>query len=137
MEPCGSFDVKGNRATHRLEVVRRRRKCRQFYLYVLDDQLGFCHIRLQSWFPFEIQIWANGHEMLARALDRHRIRYLRAGNCFLRMSNWQAAQRLADKLVAHRWPRLLNHLARWVGRSPRPASAATTGWPTRSRSRPT
>jgi hypothetical protein len=114
MEPCGSFDVKGNRATHRLEVVRRRRKCRQFYLYVIDDQLGFCHIRLQSWFPFEIQIWANGHEMLARVLDRHHRRYLRAGNCFVRMSNWQAAQRLADKLAARRWPRLLNHLANWV-----------------------
>jgi hypothetical protein len=114
VEPCGSFDVVGNRATQRLEVVRRRRKCRQLYLYLIDDQLGFCHIRLQSWFPFEIQIWANGHEMLARALDRQRIPYLRAGNAFYRIGNWQAAQRLADRLAARRWPRFLDHLARWV-----------------------
>jgi hypothetical protein len=51
MEPCGSFDVVGNRASHRLELVRPRRLCRQFYLYLIDDQLGFCHIKLQSWFP--------------------------------------------------------------------------------------
>jgi hypothetical protein len=114
VEPCGSFDVVGNRATQRLEVVRRRRKCRQLYFYVIDDQLGFCHIRLQSWFPFEIQIWANGHEMLARALDRQRIDYLRTGNAFYRIADWQAAQRLADRLAARRWPRLLNSLARWV-----------------------
>lgn len=114
VEPCGSFDVKGNRATQRLEVVRRRRKCRQFYLYLIDEQLGFCHVRLQSWFPFEIQIWCNGHEMLARALDRHRVGYVRAGNAFYRVANWRTAQRLADQLAARRWPRLLNHLARWV-----------------------
>jgi hypothetical protein len=114
VEPCGSFDVVGNRATHRLEIVRRMRKCRHYYLYLIDDQLGFCHVRLQSWFPFEIQVWANGHEILARNLDRHRIRYLRAGNAFYRCSNWAVAQRLADRLAARKWPRALNHLARWA-----------------------
>jgi hypothetical protein len=114
VEPCGSFDVVGNRDTQRLEIVRRMRKCRHFYLYLIDDQLGFCHVRIQSWFPFEIQVWANGHEMLARALDAHRIRYLRQANAFYRCSNWPAAQRLADRMAARKWPRLLNHLARWV-----------------------
>lgn len=71
VEPCGSFDVKGNRATHRLEIVRRRRKCRQFYLYVIDEQLGFCHVRLQSWFPFEIQVWAKGWRIKHRMGRNH------------------------------------------------------------------
>jgi hypothetical protein len=114
LEPCGSFEVVGNRATHRLEVVRRRRLCRQFYLYLVDDQLGFCHIRLQSWFPFEIQIWCNGHEMLGRALDTAKVPYLRVDNAFYRIGNWHKAQTLADRIGSRRWPRLLNHLARWV-----------------------
>jgi hypothetical protein len=114
MEPCRSFDVVGNRATQRLEVVRRRRLCRQFYLYVIDEQLGFCHIKLQSWFPYEIQIWCNGHDMLAGALDKARIDYLKVGNAFWRISNWQRAQALADRIASRRWPRLLDHLAAWV-----------------------
>ena len=114
LEPCWSFDVVGNRATHKLVVVRRKRVCRQFYLYLIDDQLGFCHIKLSSWFPFEIQVWCNGHDMLARSLDKAHISYLKVGNAFWRTSNWQRAQALADRIAGRRWPRLLNHLAAWV-----------------------
>jgi hypothetical protein len=114
LEPCWSFDVVGNRATKRLEVVRRKRVCRQFYLYVIDDQLGFCHIKLQSWFPFEIQIWCNGHHMLGRALDKARVRRLQVDNALWRVASWRRAQALADRISSHRWPRLLNRLASWV-----------------------
>jgi hypothetical protein len=114
LEPCWSFDVVGDRATHRLQVVRRKRVCRQFYLYLIDDQLGFCHIKLQSWFPFEIQIWCNGHDMLARALDKARISYLKADNAFYRVGNWQRAQTLSDRIASRRWPRLLGRLATGV-----------------------
>jgi hypothetical protein len=111
LEPCLSFDVVGDRATHRLQVVRRKRVCRQYYLYLIDDQLGFCHIRLQSWFPFEIQIWCNGHEMLGRALDRAKIPTIRADNAFYRVRGWKRAQAMADRISSRRWPRRLNHLA--------------------------
>ncbi len=114
LEPCWSFDVVGNRDTHRLAVVRRKRVCRQFYLYLIDHQLGFCHIKLQSWFPFEIQIWCNGHDMLARALDKAHVNYLKVNNAFYRVGNWQRAQVLADRIGSRRWPRLLGHLASWV-----------------------
>ncbi len=69
VEPCSSFEVAGNRQTRRLEVVRRRRKCLHFYFYFLDPDLGLVHVRLQSWFPFEIQVYMNGREILARQLQ--------------------------------------------------------------------
>jgi hypothetical protein len=100
VEPCSSFAIFRNKTTHRLELVRRRRKCLHFYFYFAHPELGFCHVRLQSWFPFEIQVWANGREALSRALDR--------------LTNWSLAQRLADRLATRRWPRLLNGLARHV-----------------------
>ena len=56
VEPCTSFDVFRNRDLHELQVVRRRRKCLHFYLYYLHPELGLCHVRLQSWFPFEVQV---------------------------------------------------------------------------------
>ena len=35
-------------------------------------------------------------------------------NAFYRIGNWHKAQTLADRIGSRRWPRLLNHLARWV-----------------------
>ena len=60
VEPCSSFDLYRNRDSCRLELRRRRRQCLHFYYYFLDRELGFCHVRVQSWLPFEIQIWLNG-----------------------------------------------------------------------------
>jgi hypothetical protein len=114
VEPCGSFDIFRTRDTCRLEVVRRRRKCLHFYAYLIDPEPGFCHVRLQSWFPFEVQVWANGREWLAHRLDRRGIGYTRHANVFVRVERWGVAQRLADRLARRRWPRLADRLARVV-----------------------
>jgi hypothetical protein len=37
--------------------------------------------RLQTWFPFNIQICLNGREWLARAMDREGLRYEKRENC--------------------------------------------------------
>jgi len=126
VEPCTSFAVAGNRVTHRLEIARRRRKCLHLYFYFVHRELGLCHLRLQTWFPFEVQIWANGREALARSLDRRRIPYLRHANAFLRVGDWAVAQRLADQLARRRWPRLLDHMAREV--NPHLRTLARTGF---------
>jgi len=41
----------------------------------LDRQLGLIHVKLQTWFPFPIEVYVNGHEWVARRLDRHGVRY--------------------------------------------------------------
>jgi len=68
LESCMSFDVRGNHQTHKLEVVRRQRKCLHYYAYYLDREFGLMHLRLQSWFPFDLQIYVNGREWLARTM---------------------------------------------------------------------
>lgn len=112
VEPCASFDIFRNRDAQRLEVIRRRRKCLHFYFYLIHPELGLCHVRLQSWFPFEVQVWANGREWLARQLDQRQIGYTRHANALVRCDDWPAAQRLAERLARRRWPRLLDGLAR-------------------------
>jgi hypothetical protein len=114
VEPCSSFDIYRNRESCRLELVRRRRKCLHFYYYWLDRELGFCHLRLQSWFPFEIQVWVNGREALAQSLEARGVPHLRYANAIVKVANFGLAQRLADRLAARRWPRLLDRLARQV-----------------------
>lgn len=56
VELATSFEVRGNHQTHRLQAVRKRRKCLHFYFYYIDAEFGWMHVRLQSWFPFEIQV---------------------------------------------------------------------------------
>jgi hypothetical protein len=41
------------------------RKCLVLSFYFLDREFGFCHARVQTWFPFTIQVYVNGHEWLA------------------------------------------------------------------------
>jgi hypothetical protein len=109
-----SFAVRGNRDQHKLEVVRQPRKCLHYYLYYLDPEWGLMHIRLQSWFPFNLQIYLNGREWLARQLDQRGISYQRYDNKLFQIADLELAQSLCDKFTHRKWPRVLNALARRV-----------------------
>jgi hypothetical protein len=114
LEPCSTFTVRGNHASHKLEVVRRPSKCLHFYFYYLDAELGFIHVRLQSWFPFQVQVYVNGRECLARYLDQQGIAYERYDNTFTRIGNLEAAQSFCEKFSHFEWPPVLNALANRV-----------------------
>jgi hypothetical protein len=114
LEACLSFAVRKNAASHKLEVVRQRRKCLHFYFYYFDAEFGFMHVRLQSWFPFTIQIYINGREWLAGQLQQQGIKAERYENCFLHLDNLAEAQRLCDHFAHREWPRVLDAFARRV-----------------------
>jgi len=114
LEPCSTFTVHGNRQTQKLEVVRRGSKCLHFYFYYLDAELGFMHIRLQSWFPFQIQVYVNGRECLSRNLDQQGIAYERYDNTFTHIDDLAVAQAFCEKFEHFEWPPLLNALAERV-----------------------
>ena len=48
--------------------------------------------RVQTWFPFEIQVGLNGREWLSRQMDAEKLLYLRSDNKFLDVADWQRAQ---------------------------------------------
>jgi len=55
----------------------RRRPNLVIYHYRIDPQFGWCHARIQTWFPFYVHVCMNGREWLARRLDQAGIRYCR------------------------------------------------------------
>lgn len=112
VEPCSSFEVRGNHETHRLEVMRAARKCLFFYFYIMDRELGFMHVRLQSWFPFSIQVYVNGREWLCRELERRGVGFERSDNKILRVDDLDLAQRLAKQFAERKWVRVLDAFAR-------------------------
>jgi hypothetical protein len=60
VEPCHTWFLRGNRQTQKLELKLQWGKCMHLYFYWMHEDLGFLHLRLQSWFPFLIQVCVNG-----------------------------------------------------------------------------
>ncbi len=114
LETCMSFEVRGNRQTCKLEVVRRQRKCLHHYLYYQDAEFGLMHIRLQSWYPFDMQVYINGRGWLARQLDKRGIAYQRYDNKLTDIADLETAQSLCERFAQRKWLRVLNALARRV-----------------------
>lgn len=122
VEPCQSFDLRRDRGAKRLTLVPAVRKCMFLYFYFMDREFGLMHVRLQTWLPFSIQVCLNGREYLARQMDRAGIGYEQRDNCFVRIDDLPAAQKLLDRLHTRKWPKLLNALARKVNPLLRSAS---------------
>ena len=114
LEPCLSFQVIGNRQTKKLQVVKAARRCLQYYFYLIDREFGFMHIRLQSWFPFQIQLYINGREWLARQMDKKGIGYQRYENTFLEVQRLEEVQKLCRRFLSRKWVRVMDAFARQV-----------------------
>jgi hypothetical protein len=101
IEPCWSFKLSGD--NKRLHVAGHASKCSFLYHYFLHPEFGFMYARVQTWFPFEIQVGMNGREWLARQLDRQGLSYRRSDNKFLEVADWKRAQHLLDQQVHMNW----------------------------------
>jgi hypothetical protein len=112
VEPCMSFEVVRDPEAKRLRLAPRQRKCLFLYHYHMHPVFGFMHARIQTWFPFSIQICLNGREWLARSMDKAGIGYVQRENCFTWIEDPERAQRLMDKQVKAAWPELLDQIAR-------------------------
>ena len=95
-------------------VQSTRRKCLQLYYYFRDRELGLIHVKLQSWFPFQMQIYLNGHEWLARKPDRRGVKYLKVDNAFAGLSDVVRAQQISDQFPSVDWVRVLGPYARRI-----------------------
>jgi hypothetical protein len=110
LETCTAPQVKGNKATKKLEVVMAPRKCVFEYHYFNDPQFGFGHVRIQSWMPFNVFICLNGRHWLERQLQNKGIDYIKDGNCFPWIKDIDKAQTFLDKQLRTDWSRMLNRL---------------------------
>lgn len=97
-----------HRSTH---IVRRERPCGVVYQYQIHPEMGWMYARMQTWFPFNIQVGVNGREWLARQMDRERIKYRQQGNCFVWIENYSLAQKLMNQQLEMNWAELLNGFA--------------------------
>ncbi len=107
VEPCLSFRVRGDRQAKSLRLVMESAKCTHLYHYYQHPEIGLMHIRVQTWFPFSVDVCINGRHWLARQMDRVGLGYRQRDNCFLWIEDYAAAQKLLDEQLASNWPALL------------------------------
>jgi len=114
VEPCKSYTIVRDPKQRQLKLKKLERKCLHVYFYYVDREFGLMHLRLQTWFPFTIQVCINGREWLARQMDRVGIAYEQQDNCFTRIENVSKAQQILDQLTKRHWLPLLNGWERKV-----------------------
>src|SRR5258708_37128411 len=68
------------------------------------------HVRVQSWFPFTVDICLNGREWLARQLDQAGIAYEQRDNCFVQAADPIRAQTLLNEQLCTNWRQQLDEL---------------------------
>lgn len=110
VEPCLAMTVRGTRERRWLAPVLEQRKCLHLYHYYEHPVVGRCHVRLQSWYPFSVDVCLNGRLWLAKQMDAASLAYRRADNCFIELSDPARAQALADAQHQTPWLELLHGL---------------------------
>jgi hypothetical protein len=114
LELCTKPIVRCDQATGHLVFRIEKGKCLHLYNYFIDDTFGFMSARVQSWYPFNIQICLNGHEYLARQMDKHNIAYVRNRNCFTDISDIDKAQELYDQMKTIDWVKEATRIRQFV-----------------------
>jgi hypothetical protein len=123
METCRG--VKLRHGKDRPQLVFTSRPQRAVYCYYLDPEFGLIHVRIQTFFPYTIQVYVNGHDWLARQMHKKQLGFVQDDNAFTRLDQPEKAQRLADRFphlpwvkILDRWTRRVNPLLRqkWLKR---------------------
>jgi hypothetical protein len=84
------------------------------YFYFLDREFGLMHVKIQTWFPFTVQVYVNGHEWLARKLAGQGIGFRKVDNAFVGLADAERANQSARGFWRREWPKFLDCLARRV-----------------------
>jgi len=114
VEPCWTFDIHRNRARKELELQGKMGKCLFLYHYYQHPEFGAMYGRVQTWFPFAMQIGINGREWLTRQLQKEGLNYRRYDNKVTWVDDLPRAQQLLDAQLQENWPHRLEEIRRLI-----------------------
>lgn len=99
VELCRTMTVVSNHQTLKLETASRQTKCKHYYLYYNDVEFGWMFIKIQTWFPYNVQIYINGREYLSKLFDKNNINYEMYHNSFSFIDDFDKAQKIANDIL--------------------------------------
>lgn len=107
-ESCNSYRARYSESNGYPILKPYQTVCKHLYYYFDHPEFGFMNVRLQTWFPYHIQISLNGREWLKRSLVKQGVEFSAKGNKILYISDYKAAQNALNKQLNARWVELLN-----------------------------
>ena len=111
METCTTFKPLHDKRTGRTFLKPDQSKCLHYYFYFIDEFLGLCYVRVPTWCPFRLQIYLNGHNILANELKQNDIAFTMIDNIFDSIADANKAQELSDNLSIEKIQRKLDEFA--------------------------
>jgi len=111
-ETCSAVKLRYGEGKPRLIFTRRPQ--RVLYYYWLDANFGLMYLRLQTYFPYTMQVYVNGHDWLARQMKHWGLGFVQHDNAFVDLDNPQRAQQLADRFAKLPWVKQLHGWARKI-----------------------
>lgn len=106
--------VKLAHGDRRPRLIFAKRPQRVLYYYFIDRSFGLMYVRLETWFPYTIQTYVNGHDWLARQMAKRGLGFVQHDNSFTKLDDPEEAQRLADRFAQLNWVKQLSRWARHV-----------------------
>ena len=88
-------------ADDRWHLQLAQRWVNQYNFYLCDRSWGRMFVRVCPYFPFSARVCLNQHQWLAHKLSAAGINFEQPSNAFLRCSDPEKLQELADSLTAH------------------------------------
>jgi hypothetical protein len=112
MEACGSYRPWHDKLSGKTFLKGSQSKCLHYYFYFIDPYLGYGYIRVPIWCPFKLQVYINGHNILANELDKQGIKYSMIDNAFHHIDDFGRAQEICDNMDINRVHGRLDELAK-------------------------
>ena len=112
MEACGSYKPWHDKKSGKTFLKGSQSKCLHYYFYFIDEYLGYGYIRVPTWCPFKLQVYINGHSILANELDRQGIGHSMLDNAFDHIDDFDRAQEICDNLDIQKIHGRLDELAK-------------------------
>lgn len=112
MEACGSYKPWHDKHLGKTFLKSAQSKCLHYYFYFIDSYLGYGYIRVPTWCPFKLQIYINGHNILANELDKQGIKYSMIDNAFDYIEDFSRAQEICDNIDIRKIHKRLDWLAK-------------------------
>ena len=81
MEPCSTYKPWHNKSTGKTYLLPDDGKCLHYYFYVLDEELGLCHVRVPTWLPCRLQYLLQRTQLAGQPVAQAEDRLHSSGQC--------------------------------------------------------
>jgi hypothetical protein len=112
MEACGSYRPWHDKQSGKTFLKGSQSKCLHYYFYFIDPYLGYGYVRVPTWCPFKLQVYINGHHILANELDKQGMNYSMIDNTFDYIEDYSKAQEICDNIDIKKIHERLDYLAK-------------------------